>query len=146
MSKQNSFYTLVDDVSEQTVSYWDTCRIAYNKIPNQTEFSEHFVVTLMQAAPARLGDGWIARHNFVSCSWLSVQWGSSRPAISAWRMTSGTTSQSNTSRSIYASEVSQRNGQFYFRALSLVACPPGLRFNSPNTATIEGRVPQPGLC
>ncbi|KAI0724692.1 hypothetical protein C8Q72DRAFT_889654 [Fomitopsis betulina] len=64
MTKPNEFYNLLDDVSKQTVSYWDTCRIAYNKIPNQTEFSEHFVVTLIQAAPACLGDDWVTRHKF----------------------------------------------------------------------------------
>ncbi|EPT00336.1 hypothetical protein FOMPIDRAFT_1060343 [Fomitopsis schrenkii] len=64
MTKQTSFYNLLDDVSKQTVSYWDTCRIAYNKIPNQTEFSEHFVVTLIQAAPACLGDDWVSGHKF----------------------------------------------------------------------------------
>ena len=114
MSKQNVFYNLIDDVSEQTVSYWDTCRIAYNKIPNQTEFSEHFVVTLMQAAPARLGDSWIAGHNFVSCGRLSMQRGSSRSAMSVWRMINGTTSPSSTDPSIYASEVSECDGQLVF--------------------------------
>ena len=70
-SQQNPFYSFIDDVSKQTVSYWDTCRIAYNKIPNQTEFAEHFIVSLMQAAPARLGDNWIAVYRFVSSSTLS---------------------------------------------------------------------------
>lgn len=81
MTKQTSFYNLLDDVSKQTVSYWDTCRIAYNKIPNQTEFSEHFVVTLIQAAPACLGDDWVSGHKFVSRGWLRIEQSSPRSPV-----------------------------------------------------------------